>query len=107
MLRRHPGASHELGFPYVATNFRNASRHSSTDECFRTMAFSAHELAFPTSDVQWFIHWCVRMGGVQKVCTSNVTSLRRSFSWNTIVTKVEVQDTDFLDIPILFCGCVL
>ena len=39
-------------------------------------------------------------GGVQKVCTRNVTSLRRPFSCNTIVTNVEVQDTDFLDTPI-------
>ncbi len=38
-------------------------------------------------------------GCVQKVCTRNVTSLRRSFSCNTIVTNLEVQDTDFLDTP--------
>ncbi len=40
-----------------------------------------------------------RCGGVQQVCTRKVTSLRRSLSCNTIVTNVEVQDTDFLDTP--------
>ncbi len=39
-------------------------------------------------------------GCVQKVCTRNVTSLRRPSSCNTVVTNVEVQDTDFLDTPI-------
>ncbi len=38
-------------------------------------------------------------GCVQKVCTWNVMSLRRPCSCNTIVTNVEVQDTDFLDTP--------
>ncbi len=28
-----------------------------------------------------------------------MTSLRRSFSYNTIITNLEVQDTDFLDTP--------
>ncbi len=41
-----------------------------------------------------------RFGCVQKVGTSNVTSLRRRRSFNTVVTNVEVQDTDFLDTPI-------
>ncbi len=41
-----------------------------------------------------------RNGGVQKVCTRSVTSLRRPFSCNIIVTNVEVRDTDFLDTPI-------
>ncbi len=39
-------------------------------------------------------------GGVQKVCTRNVTSLRRRLSCNTVVTNLEVQNTDFLDAPI-------
>ncbi len=39
-------------------------------------------------------------GCVQEVCTRNVTTLRRSFSCNTDVTNLEVQDTDFLDTPI-------
>ncbi len=46
-------------------------------------------------------------GGVQKVCTRNVTSLRHSSSCNTIVTNVEVQDTEFLDTPILTVVVVL
>ncbi len=36
----------------------------------------------------------------KSVITRNVTSFRRSFSCNTIVTNVEVQDTDCLDTPI-------
>ncbi len=39
-------------------------------------------------------------GGVQQVCTRNVTSLRRPFSCNIIVTNLEVQDKDFFDTPI-------
>ncbi len=46
-------------------------------------------------------------GGVQKVCTTNGTSLRRRFSCNTIVTNVEVQDTDFLDTAISSCASLL
>ncbi len=38
-------------------------------------------------------------GCVQKVCTRNMTSLRCPSSCNTVVTNVEVQDTDFLDTP--------
>ncbi len=51
-----------------------------------------------------------KYGDVHRVCTRNVTSLRRRFSCNTDVTNVEVQDTDFLDTPIwskevnLICG---
>ncbi len=33
------------------------------------------------------------------MCTRNVTSLRHPFSCNTIVTNLEVQDTDFMDTP--------
>jgi hypothetical protein len=43
-------------------------------------------------------------GSVQKVCTRNVMSLRRPSSCSTIVTNLEVQDTDFLDTPILSCS---
>ncbi len=38
-------------------------------------------------------------GCVQQVCTRNVMSLRHPLSCNTIVTNLEVQDTDFLDTP--------
>ncbi len=41
-------------------------------------------------------------GVVQKVCTRNVTSVRRSLSCSTFVTNLEVQDTDFLDTPIIY-----
>ncbi len=43
-----------------------------------------------------------RHGGVQKVCTSDVTSLRRRFSCNTFVANLEVQDTAFLDTHIQY-----
>ena len=47
------------------------------------------------------IFWTLPYGGVQKVRTRKMTSLRRPCSCNTVVTSVEVQDTDFLDTSIL------
>jgi hypothetical protein len=44
-------------------------------------------------------HKTQRCGGVQKVRTRNVTSLRRPCSCNTVVTNLEVQDTALLDTP--------
>ncbi len=73
--------------------------------CSWHMIFATHNNSFSLRRHALHFSACEisRSGGVQKVCTRNVTSLRCPSSCNTVVTNVEVQDTDFLDTPMWTC----